>query len=166
MEWKDIKDYEGLYQISNSGKVKSIKTNTILKPSVTMGYEKVYLYKNGKRKYVRVHRLVAEAFVYKNEGCSEVNHIDENRANNNANNLEWVTPKQNSNHGKRNSKIKNSLVNNNKISKEIMSINIQNGSICIYPSFNEAERCGYNESSIRRAMFNGKNYRGYKWRYI
>lgn len=114
-EWRDIKGYEGLYQVSNLGRVKSLarhKKNrgklqkveeTIRIPTVEKnGYARVDLSKDGKRKMYCVHRLVAEAFVPNCENKPQVNHIDENRSNNNANNLEWVTNKENCNYGTHN----------------------------------------------------------------
>lgn len=102
--WKDIKDYEGLYQISNYGRVKSLprmmknrKCEEIIKtPSVLpKGYLKVSLCKNGKIKYFFIHRLVAEAFIPNENNYPCVNHKDCNTSNNNVYNLEWVTYKEN-----------------------------------------------------------------------
>ena len=102
--WKDIKDYEGLYQISNYGRVKSLprmmksrKCEEIIKtPSVLpKGYLKVSLCKNGKIKYFFIHRLVAEAFIPNENNYPCVNHKDCNTSNNNVHNLEWVTYEEN-----------------------------------------------------------------------
>ena len=102
--WKDIKDYEGLYQISNYGRVKSLprmmkkrKCEEIIKtPSVLpKGYLKVSLCKNGEIKYYFIHRLVAEMFIPNPNNLPCVNHKDCNTSNNNVNNLEWVTHKEN-----------------------------------------------------------------------
>lgn len=107
--WKDIKGYEGLYQVSNFGRVKSLKYSTegkILKGRHTgKGYLSVALFRNSVRKSTCIHRLVAQAFIPNPENKPEVNHIDENKLNNNVSNLEWVTPKENSNHGTRNIRI-------------------------------------------------------------
>ena len=93
--WLDIKDYEGIYQVSNLGKVKNKKTNKILKPSKEKGYLKLYLYKEGKKKTNYIHRLVAQAFLPNPNNYKEVNHIDSNPSNNNKNNLEWCDRKYN-----------------------------------------------------------------------
>lgn len=94
--WKDIKDYENLYQVSNLGNVKSLRTNKNLYYSkTTKGYLKAGLYKNGKRKMCFVHRLVAEAFILNTNNKSCVNHKDCNILNNNVSNLEWCTHKEN-----------------------------------------------------------------------
>ena len=98
--WKDVKGYEGIYQISNLGNVKSLKYNreTILNPSVSKnGYYNCILYKNKKRKTCRVHQLVAIAFLnHKPDGYKiVVDHIDNNPLNNNVNNLQLITTREN-----------------------------------------------------------------------
>lgn len=100
--WKDIKDYEGLYQVSNLGRVKRITTGRVLKPlKHANGYIMVKLSKNSIVYTKTVHRLVAEAFIPNPEHKSEITHIDENKTNNNVSNLEWMTRKENINHGTR-----------------------------------------------------------------
>ena len=108
--WKDIKGYEGYYQVSNLGNVRSLDRvgrtgknlkGRVLKQKTTKGYNMVGLYKDGKQKHKTVSRLVAKAFVNNPDKKPEVNHIDENKQNNKADNLEWVTAKENSNHGTR-----------------------------------------------------------------
>lgn len=97
--WKDIKGYEGYYQISNNGCIKSSKTNKIMSSTKdTKGYYKITLSKNGKCKTLRVHRIIAEAFVDKIEGKDFINHIDGDRGNNLINNLEWVSKSENAIH--------------------------------------------------------------------
>ena len=96
--WKDIKNFEKLYQISNKGRIKN-KYGRILKTAVNHnGYIVVYLCKNNKKCSKRVHRLVAEAFIPKVDGKDQVNHIDCNKKNNNVENLEWCTPYENIKH--------------------------------------------------------------------
>lgn len=98
--WKDIDGYEGDYQISNIGNVKSLKNNIILVPSITVyGYKRVCLSKNGIKKNMVIHRLVATAFVENPNKYKIVNHKDENKLNNNADNLEWCDIKYNTNYG-------------------------------------------------------------------
>ena len=101
--WKDIKGYEGLYQISNLGRVKRVTTGRILKGGKDKdGYLMVKLYKNNIRSNKKIHRLVAEAFIPNPENKPQVNHADENKTNNSLDNLEWMTAKENINHGTRN----------------------------------------------------------------
>lgn len=94
--WKDIKGFEGAYQISNKGRVRSIprkgtRKNEIRSISYTLdGYAKVRMIYKGKDKTARVHRLVAEAFIPNIDGKETVNHIDGNKKNNCVDNLEWA----------------------------------------------------------------------------
>lgn len=103
--WKDIVGYEQKYQVSNFGNVRSLdylhtKTPRNLKLIMsTSGYMTVCLYKNGKHQNHYVHRLVAEAFCDNPKGYNEVNHLDEDKTNNNASNLKWCTKKENINWG-------------------------------------------------------------------
>jgi len=99
--WKDIAGYEGLYQVSNHGNIRSHKRrpNTLLKQSPTnCGYMKVELYKNANGKMYYVHRLVAQAFLPNPQGKSEINHIDGIKTNNNVSNLEWASRSENQLH--------------------------------------------------------------------
>lgn len=106
--WKDIPGYEGKYQISNRGRVKSLPRNDkfckrgheiIMKVFVCgSGYQEVLLSKDDRRQPMLIHRMVAEAFVPKPTGKEEVNHKDGNKFNNDYTNLEWVTPKENIRH--------------------------------------------------------------------
>ena len=97
-KWKDVDGYEGLYQVSNQGKVKSFKwreEGMVLKQSRVGGYLYVSLCKCGKERSISVHRLVASAFCPNPEGNSEVNHKNEYKACNYAWNLEWCTAQYN-----------------------------------------------------------------------
>lgn len=111
--WRDIKDYEGLYMVSNLGRVKNVLTRKgkILSQSYShSGYLMVGLNKNGVRKTFRVNRLVAISFIPNNDGLkNHVNHINEIKDDNRASNLEWMTAKENANYGSRNKKMAASL---------------------------------------------------------
>lgn len=116
--WKDIVGYEGRYQISNMGRIRSVarvvtwkngsvKTykSRIMKTNKRGEYIGVSLYKDYKSKDFMVHRLVAEAFIPNPNNLPFVNHIDEDKLNNVVDNLEWCTRQYNNNYGRRNEKI-------------------------------------------------------------
>lgn len=96
-KWKDIQGYEGLYQISNLGNVKSIKKGIIIGDVIKGGYRRIPLYKNGKYKRFMIHRLVAEAFVKNPDNKPEIDHIDGNPLNNKVDNLRWCNHTENLN---------------------------------------------------------------------
>jgi len=112
--WKDVQGYEGIYEISNFGRVKSIERKSfngkgfydrkeyIMENHLNrMGYLYVHLCKNNMGRTIAVHRLVGKHFVEKVDNKTHLNHIDGNKLNNNVNNLEWVTPKENGEHAAR-----------------------------------------------------------------
>lgn len=165
--WKDIKGYEGLYQISNLGRVKSLsrivvfrgrerlQKETILREATSRkGYSLVSLQKEGTAKTQKVHRLVAKAFIPNQQNYPQVNHKDENKKNNCVDNLEWCDCKYNNNYGLRTSKI----------SKKVLQI--ETG--IIYPSVSEAHR----KTKIDTANISGvclgkiKTAGGYHWKYV
>lgn len=110
--WKAVVGYEGLYDVSDTGKVRSLERLTsagrrgigreLRQYLLPCGYFEVLLSNDGKIKHKRVHRLVADAFCEKTDGRNEVNHIDGNKQNNSADNLEWVTRSENVKHAYRN----------------------------------------------------------------
>ena len=96
--WKDISGFEGLYRVSNTGKVFSVRRNKTLQGKIDKyGYRCVVLW-NGKNNHRTIHRLVADAFVPHIDGCNVVNHLDCDKLNNNADNLEWTTVSGNTKH--------------------------------------------------------------------
>ena len=96
MIWKPVPGYEGAYDVSNEGQVRSLATGCILRPQHnSWGYGRVTLYKEGKARRLFVHRIVATVFIEQEKGCNVVNHLDFNVRNNAAWNLEWTTPKGN-----------------------------------------------------------------------
>lgn len=100
-DWRDIKGYEGVYQVSNLGNVRSLnyrntgKVKLLIPKQQNRGYLHVLLYANGKGKAFLIHRLVADAFLPCSDVSLTVNHIDENLVNNRVDNLEWCSLKQN-----------------------------------------------------------------------
>ncbi len=97
--WKDIKEFEGYYQISNKGRLKSFKLSkkgiVLKQTNKKKGYFSVVLNANKKTKYTRIHRLVAEYFLSNPNNKPQVHHKDHNKQNNNVENLEWVTSREN-----------------------------------------------------------------------
>lgn len=161
--WKPITDYVGLYEVSSEGRVRNVKTGKILKPKNNRrGYLFVGLHKNGAVKNRYIHRLVAQAFIPNPNKLPEVNHKDEIKANNNLDNLEWVSHRDNSNYGKRNERISKCM------SKPIVQIDLSTGLIIkTYPSTTIATRVtGINYDTISRAARGKyKTAGGYGWRY-
>lgn len=102
-EWRSVIGYEGLYEVSNLGRIRRVK---IMEPSKKKhGYMQISLVdRNGVRKSLRLHRIVAEAFIPNPENKPQVNHKDENPINNRAKNLEWATAEENTNYGSRNAR--------------------------------------------------------------
>lgn len=165
-EWKPIKGYEGLYEISNFGRVYSLITNKILKFVNCNGYYGVNLVKNGLMKKTTIHRLVAQAFITNPNNYSCVNHKDENKLNNHVDNLEWCSYKYNSNYGtsiqRQSEKIKGRL--NGKQSKPIRCVETN----IIYPSSAEAGRQLniYKCCITKCCRGQNKTYKGYHWEYM
>ena len=157
--WKDIEGYEGLYQVSNMGNVKSLERTvwcglnggcykTV--PEKIMkgvgdghGYLQVGLYRDGKRKKCRINRLVAQAFLPNPDNLPEVNHKDEDKTNNCAENLEYCSRSYNMTYNGRAKKV------GKKNSKPIFSIDKESGLIMWWESAREAERyTGINKGNI------------------
>lgn len=170
-EWKPIEGYEGLYEISNCGRVKSIdyqghKRELILKPSKRPNYYSVNLCKDGFHKSCYIHRLVAAAFIPNPNNLPCVNHKNENCLDNRAENLEWCTYKYNSNYGtakqRQSEKIKGKL--NGKQSKPIRCVETN----IVYPSAAEAGRQLniYKCCITKCCRGQNKTYKGYHWEYV
>lgn len=179
-EWKDIEGYEGLYQVSSMGRVKSLKRTCnikgggkrtvgerILKPDATeYGYLRVNLYTGGKQKKFRVHRLVAYAFVPNPEGKPEINHRDEDKTNNSAANLEWCTREENMNYGTIRERIGKKTAQ--ALSKPVGQYTIDGKLLKLWPSATIAGRqTGFDKSRISKTA-NGKckTHKGFVWKYI
>lgn len=174
--WKDIKGYEGLYQVSSYGRVRSLDRivvysngdkhfykGRIIKPfSDKDGYLLCNLSKNTKPKTSKVHRLVAEAFIPNPNSLPQVNHRDEDKTNNHVENLEWCDGKYNKNYGTRNKRI------GEKLSKTVLQLDTNTGRVIAeYPSAIEAARhTGFSQGNISACcMGERKTAGGYKWQY-
>ena len=160
--WKDIEGYEGLYKVSNFGRVKRVTTDRILKGSEdSWGYLKVNLSKNNIKSQQIIHRLVAQAFIPNPDNKSQVNHIDENKTNNMVSNLEWMTAKENSNHGTRNERVSKTQ------SIAIIATNIKTGESQEFYGSNEcARQLGLHDSNITHVLKGRhKQTGGYTFKY-
>lgn len=166
--WKDVIGYEGLYMVSNLGKILSIKRNVILKSSINhKGYCYVVLSKHSKQKCVRIHRLVAEAFIPNLENKSQVNHIDCNKQNNCVTNLEWVTNSENQLHAWSNGLQKDVTGYNNPKARKINQYNMNGDYIKTWLCIKDiCDELYVHRSSIHRCL-NGKykTSHGYIWKY-
>ena len=168
-EWRDIEGYEGLYQVSNKGRVRSFYYSTegkILKQSKDKdGYNCIGLHKNKITKYCKVHRLVANAFLQNPNNLPEIKHKDECKTNNSVENIEWCDRKHNVtwNDLHKRSGYKN---RNNILSKKVCQLTKEGDLIAIYSSTREAERNGFNHCNISMCC-NGLSYthKGFKWKY-
>lgn len=167
-EWRDIKGYEGLYQVSNTGKVRSLITNKILKQQLyKCGYLYVGLWKNRKLKYCRVHRLVAEAFLDNPNNLPDVNHKSENKTQNNVDNLEWCDQKYNVNFGTATERRRKTNTNHPSYSKVVLQYDLNGNFIKEWPSTMEIERqLGYTNTNISACCLGKYKQRyGFKWQY-
>ena len=164
--WKPIKGYEGLYEVSNLGRVRSLVNNKgqyrekILKHNIRNGYPSVTLCKNKKLKSFTIHRLVAEAFLPNPDNLPCVNHKDENRLNNFVNNLEWCTYSYNINYG---TGLKRRSITQ---SKPVLQYDLEGNFIREWPSTMECERNGYQNTGISHCCLGKlKTYKGFIWEY-
>ena len=180
--WKDIEGYEGLYQVSNLGRVRSLGRTInrmtrwgTVKPYTISGrvlkilsasFDACYVHLfdiNGTSTNHTVHRLVAKAFIPNPNNLSDVNHKDENRKNNNVENLEWMSHVDNCNYGTRNDRSKV------KRSKPVQQIDADGNIVAEYPSVIDAWRAtGIHRSQIHGCANNLSNYKtagGYRWKY-
>lgn len=161
-KWKEIKGYDGLYQVSNLGKVKSIKRQVkILKPRITKRkYLSVALRKDGTTKQYYIHRLVAEAFISNNNKLPQVNHINGLKYDNNVQNLEWVSCSDNIKHA-----YKKNLTNG--VRKKIVQCDLNGQIIKIWNSQTEAhKKTGIAQSHINRCcQKKEKSASGFIWKY-
>lgn len=168
--FKDIKGFEGLYQVSDFGKVYSfVSKREIGQSKDSYGYMVVALYKQRKRKTFKIHRLVADAFIDNPNQYTQVNHIDEDKCNNTVSNLEWCNSHYNANYGNRNEIISNSQKNRKDHSKEVLQYDENMCLLNEYPSAHEAERCtGVYRTNISACCRGNSKYPkagGFIWRY-
>ena len=154
--WKDIPNYEGSYQVSNLGNVKSLNriviskkgqrfdvSEKILKPigrCRDKNYMAVHLCKKGNTWTASVHRLVAEAFIPNPNNLPAINHKDENPLNNHVDNLEWCTIAHNNTYGSKRERVSAAMINHKALSMPVMQYDLDGNYIATYPSTMEARR--------------------------
>lgn len=175
-EWRDIRDFEGLYQISNMGRIKSLArpckgygdkyaVDRIIKPlKMANGYLEAVMFRDGKRTIRMLHRVVAEAFIPNPNDLPFINHKDENPQNNNVENLEWCTPKYNANYGNRQKKCRQSSL---KHYKPVYQMDMDGNIIKRWECMNDAMRALSIDSTQISRVCKGKNCTagGFIWRY-
>ena len=167
--WKDIPGYEGLYQISNLGQVKSFRKSTkygcqneyILKPNIAShGYKQVTLYKDTVKHKFLVHRLVASAFISNPNNLPQINHKDENRLNNYVDNLEWCTAEYNNAYGT--ARVRSI----DTISKPIEQVTIDGKIVAVYRSTRiAADILKINRGTLKSAINKHSLCQGFFWRF-
>ena len=176
--WKDIQDYEGLYQVSNLGNVRTLSfrgsglTRPMKASPTNCGYYKVQLHKNGKGKMLYVHRLVALAFIPNPYNKKQINHIDGNKANNHVSNLEWASASDNQLHSiahglRQPSPMTGRTGRKNPNSKPIYQCDLDGKVIARWDSISDACRFfGKGTSHISQCLTGKtKTAYGFKWEY-
>ena len=181
--WKDIEGYEGIYQVSNLGRVRSLDREVpnynaagyvgtkilrgkILKPCkmANSGYMEVHLKSNGQGKHGRIHRLVAEAFIPNPDNLPEINHKDEDKTNNRADNLEWCDRQYNINYGT--GKWRRKKFN----ARPVEQLTTDGKVIARYDNASQAARAvGCDPSTINavcRVKPHCNTAKGYRWKYL
>lgn len=172
--WRPVVGYEGLYEVSDLGNVRSLKRNKVLSPILDKdGYYIVNLHKDGKQKTYKIHRLVAEAFIPNPDNKPQINHKSEIKTQNTVwvnedgtidldkSNLEWTTAKENTNWGTGIERC------HQKRCKQIKQMDLENHVIKIWPSVNEAGRNGFNIGNISACCLGKrKTTGGYQWSYL
>lgn len=177
--WKPISGYEGFYEVSNLGRIRSlerivecsdgrkrkIKDRTLKGSSYSGGYSGVTLHKDGCAKFVNIHRIVAEAFVPNPLEKEEVNHKDENPGNNHASNLEWVTHKENINYGTRTERAREATTKLQ--GKAVQQFSKDGKLVAEYESISIAYRAtgAFISNIVKCARGEYKTAGGYIWKY-
>ena len=176
--WKPVVGYEGLYEASSLGRIKSLDRyvkcplnkkrlimGVVLSPAISIkGYYMVSLSRLGKSNSRTIHRIIAKAFIsnYENKPC--INHIDENKLNNKQSNLEWCTHSENNNHGTRLKRI--SLANKGKYRRPVLSYDLDMNFIKEYKGARETLGDGFSETSvIKCASGVTKKHKNRVWKY-
>lgn len=173
-EWRPVKEYEGCYEVSNIGRVRSLdrvvigkdgkkrfyKGQILIPGKDKDGYLLVNLHSNGKGKTKFIHHLVVEAFIPNPDNLEFINHKDEVKTNNVVTNLEYCTNEYNLNYGTRNKRIAE------KLSKQVYQYTLDNELVAIWSSTRECQRNGYSSGNISLCCSGKlKTYKNFIWRY-
>lgn len=176
-KWKPIVGYEGYYEISNFGNVRScerlvnhglgsgvrkLKSKIITPWNDNHGYQVVSLSKSGKVKKYKVHRLVAEAFIPNPDNKPTINHINEIRNDNHVANLEWATYQENNNHGGHNQRVSRTL------SKAVVQFDKSGNELADFDNIQDASSAtGVHAANIKSCLHHANRILagGYRWRY-
>ncbi len=176
-EWKPVYGYEGLYEVSNCGNIKSLNWYShkglehIITPQLTKkGYLRIVLYKDKKVKSLSMHRIVWEAFNGPIPDDLQINHINEVKTDNRIENLELCTNLYNMRYGTRSQRVKDKLINRADQSKAVACFDREGNQVNIFPSLAEAGRwIGKKDSkmNISSAVRGHRNTAyGYVWKYV
>lgn len=175
--WKDIPNYEGTYQVSNLGRVRSLDrmvlrkdgrserhSGTIIKQHINRGYHYVRLCKNSSYRSLKVHRLVAEAFIPNINNLPQVNHMDENKSNNSVGNLEWCTMEYNIRYGTAFQRTRDSHIKLH--GKKVVMYSSDGDIVKTFECTKDLEREGFDRRAVNRCCRNISNtHKGYKFQY-
>lgn len=180
--WKAIEGYEGKYEVSNLGRVRSldrkvatvhsamrtIKGKTLVPWTDKYGYLHVNLWCECKMKSQMVHRLVAGAFIPNPDNMPEVNHKDEDKQNNRADNLEWCNTRYNINYGNRSHKVSQTRISKAMLGLRVEQLTMDGQHVRTFDSIREASRVSGADKSVIVRVCKGRlqSAGGYRWRYI
>lgn len=173
--WQDIPGYEGLYQASTYGRIKSVERTVsfgnrkrtiksrILKPFFcTSGYLAVKMPDGTKM----IHRLISLTFISNPQNLREINHKSEVKTENQVWNLEWCSSKYNSNYGTHKQRLSDKNKNHPSMSKSVIQYSVDGKFIASYPSLREAERvANFNHGNLSQAILKQKTAYGFKWQF-
>lgn len=185
-EWRDVVGYEGLYAVSNFGRVVSYERDVfvkkrnctkhihpkIFKPYISLrykgaGYYVVNLSSHGHRDIYYLHRLIAEAFIPNPDNKPCIDHIDRNPLNNSISNLRWCTHTENMNNENTRKQFSKSAKGNPKPTRYIPIVGIKDNIVVKFANYTDAQKSGFHPSAICRCC-KGKqpHHKGYKWMYL
>lgn len=174
-EWRDIPGWEGVYQVSNKGNIVSLNYNRTRKRRLRIprigkgGYLYINLHKSGVTKTMKIHRIVAMTFIPNPKNLPQINHKDENKLNNNAENLEWCDSSYNNKYGSRPRKVLDAHKRNgsSKAERAVVKLDRHGTIVAEFVSISEAARQSCVSRSCIRDCVLGRQHTcvGYFWKY-